>query len=517
MSKSETSSPQAPQNPEKSGIIDKILNFIENVGNKLPHPIILFFILAGLALVASAVVAAAGVEVEHPGTGETVEAFNLLSEEGIQRVFSEAVDNFTGFAPLGVVLVAMLGVGVADKSGLISSVLKSLILNAPTKLLTAAVVFVGILSNVASDAGYVVLVPLGAIIFAAKGRHPLVGLAAAFAGVSGGFSANIVLGTLDPMLAGITAEAAEFVEEGYSVAPSVNYFFMFISTFVVTIVGTLVTELVVAPRFGEYTGDYKEDLQELTGTEKKGLRSAIIALLIAVTVFLYWTVPSDAILRDADGELLTADAAFMGGMVPIIAILFLFPGIAYGLSAKSIKGSGDVAKYMSDSMSDMGGYIALAFAAGQFVAYFEWSNIGTILAVAGAEFLEVVGFTGLPLIVAFVVVAGLINLFVGSASAKWAIMAPVFVPMLMYLGYSPEFTQMAYRIGDSVTNIISPLMPYFAVIIAFAKKYDPKVGIGTLISTMLPYSVAFLIAWTLMLVVWFVLGLPIGPGGTVFY
>ncbi len=517
MSKQETPTQGAPQPPENVGVIERILSFIERVGNRLPHPVLLFFLLAALTIIASGIISAAGVAVEHPGTGETIEGVNLLSAEGLQRILSEAVDNFTGFAPLGVVLVAMLGVGVADKSGLISSVLRALVLGAPIRLLTAAVVFVGILSNVASDAGYVVLVPLGAIIFAAKGRHPLVGLAAAFAGVSGGFSANLLISTLDPLLAGITEEAAQFVETGYAVAPSVNWFFMIISTFVITATGTWVTEKIVAPRFGEYTGEYREELEELEPDQKRGLRSAGIAVLIAIILLLIMTVPETGILRDPDGELVSGEAPLMQGMVPIIMILFLVPGIVYGFTAKTAKSGNDIAKYMSESMADMGGYIALAFAAGQFVAYFEWSNIGTILAVAGADLLEAIGFTGLPLIIAFVIVAGFINLFVGSASAKWAIMAPVFVPMLMYLGYAPEFTQMAYRIGDSVTNIITPLMPYFAIIIAFAKKYDEKVGIGTLISTMLPYSIAFLIVWTIMLVIWFVAGLPIGPGGQVFY
>lgn len=496
---------------------DKILNGIERTGNKLPHPLIIFFMLAGLILLISWFVSLFDVAVQHPGTGETIEAVNLLSRSGIQRILGEAVTNFTDFAPLGVVLVAMLGVGVAEKSGLITAALKKFVLGAPDRYITAAVVFAGIMSNIASDAGYVVLVPLGAVIFAAKGRHPLVGLAAAFAGVSGGFSANLLISTLDPMLAGISQEAAQLIDSAYTVAPTVNYYFMIVSTFFVTILGTWVTEKIVAPRFGEYEGKHSEKLDTIKAEEKKGLKSALIWILVAIAVILIMTVPSNGILRNDQGELLAGSSPFIAGIVPLIAILFFIPGLAYGKKTGTISNSDDVAEYFEETMSDMGGYIALAFAAGQFVAYFSWSNLGTILAIKGADFLQSINFTGLPLILLFILVAGFINLFIGSASAKWAIMAPVFVPLLMQLGYAPEFAQMAYRIGDSTTNIITPLMPYFAIIISFAKRYDDEVGIGTLISTMLPYTVVFLVGWTVLLIIWYVLSLPIGPGGALFY
>ncbi|SHJ54701.1 aminobenzoyl-glutamate transport protein [Anaerobranca californiensis DSM 14826] len=493
-----------------------ILGWIERVGNKLPHPITLFFLLAFLTLILSWIVSSMGVSVVHPVTGETVQGVNLLSREGIQNIFSKAVPNFTGFAPLGTVLVAMLGVGVADRTGLIKALLKVMVLGAPDRLITAAVVFAGIMSNIASDAGYVVLVPLGAIIFSVKGRHPLVGLAAAFAGVSGGFSANLLLSTIDPLLAGLTAESARILDPNYTVPPTVNWYFMIASTFLVTIVATWVTERIIAPRLGEYKGEHIDNLENVTAEEKKGLLWALVALLLTIAFFAYLTVPENGILRNEQGQLIQGITPFVQSMVPIIALLFFIPGLAFGLAVGTIKSNGDVATYLSKSMAEMGGYIALAFAAGQFVAYFNWSNIGTILAVTGAEFLQTINLVGLPLIVMFILVTGFINLFLGSASAKWAIMAPVFVPLFMQLGYAPEFTQLAYRIGDSVTNIISPLMPYFAIIIAFAEKYDHNVGIGTLISTMLPYAIALLIAWTLMLVIWFLLLLPIGPGGSIF-
>lgn len=505
------------ENSKKKKLTDKFLDRIENTGNRLPHPIILFFIFSIIVLVLSWVVSIFDVAVTHPGTGETIEAVNLLSKYGIRRIFTDAVSNFTGFAPLGVVLVAMLGVGTAERSGLISSLLKKTVMSAPDRYITAAVVFAGIMSNIASDAGYVVLVPLGAVIFAAKGRHPLVGLAAAFAGVSGGFSANLLVSTLDPMLAGLSQEAAQLLDTGYTVPPTVNYYFMVASTFIVTIVGTWVTEKIVAPRFGEYEGDHSEELQEITAEENAGIKSALIWLTITLAVVLLLIVPQNGILRSDNGNIIMGSTPFVGGLVPLIAIFFFIPGLAYGKKTGTIKNSDDIAKFLNKTMSGLGGYIALAFAAGQFVAYFSWSKLGTILAISGADFLESINFTGLPLIILFIVVAGFINLFIGSASAKWAIMAPVFVPMLMQLGYAPEFAQMAYRIGDSTTNIITPLMPYFAIIIAFAKKYDEDIGIGTLVSTMIPYSIAFMIGWTILLIIWFMFKLPIGPGGTIFY
>lgn len=497
-------------------LVDRFLNRIEAVGNKLPHPIVLFFILTGIIILVSWFVSLFDIAIQHPATGETIRVVNLLSRNGIQRMFTEAIDNFIGFAPLGVVLVAMIGVGIASKSGLITAVLKKLILGAPDRFITSAVIFTGIMTNVASDVGYVVLIPIGAIIFAAKGRHPLVGLAAAFAGVSGGFSANLLITANDPMLAGITQEAAQILNSAYTVPPTVNYYFMIISTVLITVIGTWVTESIVAPRFGEYKGSYSEEMDEITAVEEKGMKSALIWVIIVIAILLFMTVPSDGLLRNDQGNLIMGGSPFISGIVPIITLLFLIPGLAYGIKTGSIKDSNDFAEFFSESMADMSGFIALAFIAGQFVSYFNWSNLGTILAVKGADFLQTINFTGLPLILLFILVTGLINLFIGSASAKWAIMAPIFVPMLMQLSYSPEFAQMAYRVGDSVTNIITPLMTYFAIIVAFAKKYDKDIGIGTLISTMLPYSISFLIGWSLLLVIWFIFNIPIGPGSSIF-
>ncbi len=499
---------------------NRILKAIERTGNALPHPAIIFVILSAVVLVVSFIVARIGTAVTffdaREGVESTITATNLLSREGLVYIFNSATSNFTGFAPLGTVLVAMLGVGVAEWSGLINTSLKKMLSNVNPRLLTAVVVFAGIMSNIASDAGYVVVIPLGAIVFAGAGRHPLAGLAAAFAGVSAGFSANLLIGTVDPLLAGITNEALLNSGIDYEVLPTANYYFMIVSTFVLVILGTFVTEKIVEPNLGEYTGSYMPDKEEITDLENKGLRNAGIALLIFVAIMLVLTVPSNALLRtlDDDGNM-TIKAFLSDGLIFMILLVFLIPGAAYGKTTGKIKNSDDFVESMTQAMKSMGGYLVLAFFASQFVAYFGKSNLGIILSVKGADFLEGAGITGLPLILGFIVVSAFLNLFIGSASAKWAIMAPVFVPMMMRLQLSPELTQAAYRIGDSTTNIITPLMSYFAMIVVFAKRYDEKSGLGTLISTMLPYSIVFLIGWSLMMIVWFYLGLPLGPGATI--
>lgn len=506
------------------GFVVRALDVIERVGNRLPDPLTLFVVFSALVLVISWLAASAGVSVQKP-SGETVEAINLLSSDGIRRILTEAVKNFTGFAPLGTVLVVMIGIGVAERSGLISAGLKQLVSLVPNWLLTATLVFAGVMASMAADAGYVVLTPLGAVLFAGIGRHPIAGLAAAFAGVSGGFSANLLITSLDPLLSGLTEAAAQLYDPTYTVQPTANYYFMIASVFLITIVGTLVTTFFVEPRLGKWTppesgegsegaSSSGEALGALTRQERLGLIAAIVSFVLVAGVVAAMVIPEGAILRDPKtGEI----KPFFESLVPLLTVAFFVPGLVYGLITKSITSDKVIAKMTGDTMATMGSYIVLAFAAAQFVAYFGWSNLGIILAVKGADTLKAIGFTGIPLLLGFVVVSSLINLFIGSASAKWSIMAPVFVPMLMIMGYSPETAQAAYRVGDSVTNIISPLLPYFPIIIAFAKKYDPKAGLGTLISSMLPYSVAFALCWAVMLIVWLTLGIPLGPDAPIYY
>lgn len=495
----------------KKSLVDRFLGSVERIGNLLPHPATLFAGFALLVILASWVASWFNLTVTHPGTGETISTVNLVSKEGLNMILSKMVTNFTSFAPLGTVLVSLLGIGIAEGSGLIGAILRKIVLAAPKRLLTFVIVFAGILSNTASEVGYVLLVPLAAVIFQAAGRHPIAGLAAAFAGVSGGYSANLLLGTIDPLLAGLSEEAARILDPTYLVNPAANYYFMFVSTFVIAILGTWVTEKIVVPRLGIYEGEEKAiGLETLNPLEKKGLRYALIASLLFTAFIVGGLIPYDGYLRGDEGAILRSP--FMSGIVAFIFLGAGLAGIAYGIGAKTFKNDEDVMKGMSKSMETLGSYIVLVFFAAQFVAYFNWTNLGLIFAVSGAEVLQSSGLGPIPLMLSFVVVSAIINLVMGSASAKWAIMAPIFIPMFMLLGYSPELVQVAYRVGDSVTNIISPMMSYFALIVAFMQRYDKKAGIGTIVSSMLPYSIVFFIGWSILLMIWIWLGLPIGPG-----
>lgn len=499
------------------GWVNTFLSVIERIGNALPHPATLFAGFAGFVILLSGFLSLFDLSVIHPGTGETVTVINLVSAEGLHSILTNMIVNFTAFAPLGTVLVSLLGIGIAEGSGLIGTSLRLIVLKSPPKLLTMVIVFSGVLSNAASEVGYVLLVPLSAIIFLAAGRHPLAGLAAAFAGVSGGYSANILLGTIDPLLAGLSQEAAQILVADYEVNPACNYYFMFVSTFLITFLGTWVTEKIVEPRLGAYEGsETPEVINSLTSLEKKGLLYALVTALFFTAFILGGLIPANGYLRNpVDGDILRSP--FMSGIVALLFLGAALVGIAYGIGAKTLKNDSDVMKGMAKSMETLGSYIVLVFFAAQFVAYFNWTNIGLIFAIQGAETLKTLNLGPIPLMVSFVLVSAVINLIMGSASAKWAIMAPVFIPMFMLLGYSPEFTQAAYRVGDSVTNIISPMMSYFALIVAFIQRYNKSAGIGTVISSMLPYTIVFFIGWVALLIIWIIFDLPLGFGAGLFY
>ncbi len=500
----------------QKNFFESFLKKIEILGNKLPNPTTLFALFSIGVVVLSWFISQLDFSVTFPNTDREIRPVNLLSKEGLHRILMSLTTNFTSFAPLGTVLVALLGIGVAEHSGLIGTFLRLLVIKAPKKLLTFIIVLAGVLSNTASEIGYVLLVPLAGMIFLAAGKHPVAGLAAAFAGVSGGYSANLLLGTIDPLLAGITQEAAHIIDKTYEVNAAANYYFLFVSTFFIAIAGTIVTEKVILPRLGEYKGKIKpEEIKPLTSDEKRGLVLALIVMLIFTIIILIGLIPENGYLRDLKtGSLLRSP--FLSGIVSFIFLGGILAGIAYGLGAKTIKSDGDVIKGMSKSMETLGSYIVLVFFAAQFVAFFNWTNLGQIIAIEGAMALKASGLGPIPLMIIFIFITASLNLLIGSASAKWAIMAPIFVPMFMLLGYSPELIQAAYRIGDSVTNIISPMMSYFALIIVFINKYDEKAGIGTLIATMLPYSISFLLIWTTLFILWITLGLPVGPGAKLF-
>jgi aminobenzoyl-glutamate transport protein len=502
----------------RKGLLSRFLTAVETIGNALPHPATLFAILAFGLILLSWLASKVGLTAVNPRDGVAVLPINLISRDGLHWILEHTIVNYTSFAPLGTVLVAMLGIGVAEKSGLMSTGLRLMVHAAPRRLLTFMIVFAGVMSNMASDVGYVLLVPMGAIIFLSVGRHPIAGLAAAFAGVSGGFSANLMLGTIDPLLAGISEEAARIIDPQYTVTPACNYYFMVVSTFLIAAVGTWVTEKLVEPRLGAYEGEVVAEDKELRGlsaAEKRGLWWAFLVSLLLLALVLIGLVPESGILRDSEtGSVLYSP--FMHGIVTFIFLGGLLAGLAYGIAAGTFKSDADVIKGMKESMESLGLYMVLVFFAAQFVAYFKYTNLGMIFAIKGAEVLKASGMGPIPLMLCFVLLAGIINLCVGSASAQWAFMAPVFVPMFMLLGFSPELVQGVFRIGDSATNLISPMMSFFALIVAFVQKYDSKAGIGTVIATMLPYSVAFLVGWMVLLVVWMLLGLPLGPGASLY-
>ena len=452
-----------------------------------------------------------------------IRAVSLVSGDGLRLIVENLVTNFTGFVPLGTVLVALLGVGVAEHSGLLTAAIRLLVQKAPPRFMTLAVVFGGVISNTASEMGYVVLIPLAAVIFHALGRHPLAGMAAAFAGVSGGYSANLLIGTVDPLLAGITQEAAQLIDPGYEVHAAVNYYFMVASTFLIAGVGTWVTHRFVEPQLGTYDpGAASETLppprmDPLTPAEVRGLRWAAGAALAVAALVALAVVPEGGALRNPEtGDVLRSP--FLRGIVALIFVAFLVPGVVYGYVTGSMKSDRDVVDGMAQSMSTLGLYIVLVFFAAQFVAFFGWTNLGAILAVTGATGLEAAGLTGPLVFVPFIFMCCVVNLMLGSASAQWAVTAPIFVPMLMLVGFSPEVIQAAYRIGDSTTNIITPMMSYFGLILAFIVKYDRRAGVGTVVAMMLPYTIFFLIGWIALFYLWvFGLGLPVGPEAPTYY
>jgi aminobenzoyl-glutamate transport protein len=498
--------------------LQRFLNGVERTGNALPHPATLFALLAALVVVLSWIFHHLGVQVANPSSGKIVTVVNLLSAEGIQRMILELPRNFLAYPPLGISLTCMLGIGIAEYTGLMGALLRLFVLNSPAKLVTPMVVFAGVMSNAGSEVGYVLLTPLAAALYHTLGRHPFLGLAAAFAGVSGGYSANLIVGSVDVLLAGLSEAAAHIVDPTYTVDAFANWYFMFVSTALITVVGTWVTEKIVAPRLGDYRGDTKRaELTPLNARERRGLWAAAGTVALITAVVLWGTLAQGGFLIDPKNPSFL-ESYFIRGLIFFIFVYGLVPGIAYGAAAGTLKNDHELMGGMTATMKSMASFIVLAFFAAQFISYFNWTNLGIITAVSGAEFIQHLGLENmpLPLMLALVLFAAAVNLLISSASAKWALLAPVFVPMFMLLGYSPEMVQGAFRVGDSCTNIITPLLSYFPLILTFAQKYDAKAGIGTLIATMLPYSVCFLIGWTILLMIWIALGLPMGPGAPLF-
>lgn len=508
-------------NFNQQSLLNRILYKLEVIGNKLPDPVTLFVIITAIIIICSAIMASLNVSVINPANGKEIKAISMLTPESLQRILSNIVKNFQTFPPLGMVLVTMLGVGVAEKTGLMETAMKRSIAKISPKLVTLLIIFLGINSNMAADAGFIVLPPLAASIYMNLGRNPLAGMFTAYASVAGAFHANIIVNMTDVLETSFTIPAAQIVFAEYAASPAMNYYFILISSVILMFVAYFVSVKIIEPRLGKYeipaelkvdAGDFKDNPKE-----SKGLKYAGISLLLYVALIVYLCIGDNALLRDpATQSLLSPKAPLMSGLVAIVLFAFLIPGIVFGIVTGSIKNDRSVVKMMNATMAGMGGYVVLAFMAAQFLAFFNWSNMGIIIAVKGAEFLKNAGFVDIGLILGFIVLSSFVNMFIGSASAKWAIMAPVFVPMFLLVGYDPAITQMAYRIGDSITNPISPLFPYFPIIIAFAERYMPKCGIGTIISNMLPFTISFGIFWTILLIIFMVFNLPLGPDGGIY-
>ncbi|HRK02655.1 MAG TPA: AbgT family transporter [Oligoflexia bacterium] len=513
--------------------IKVFLEWVERTGNKLPDPVFLFIYLTVALVLVSVVCALLGLSAIHPtqkspdGGAFVIRAASLLSPANIQKFWVDMPATFTHFHPLGYVLVVMLGAGVAERSGLFATAMRFAVSKAPVALLTPLVALIAMISSHAADAGYVVLIPLAGILFAAAGRHPLAGIGAAFAGVSGGFSANITPGQLDALLLGITETAvvASKLDPKWTVNLAGNWWFIIGMTLVFLPTIWFVTDRIIEPRLGKWTPSdsspvANSEKKNISTAERRGLGRAGWALLGVIGLWVFMVVGPGAPLLGKgapDAAWYVKAAPLFKSLVSAFFLLFLASGWAYGAAAGTIKNHRDLVKMMADSMKDMGYYLVLAFVAAHFVAMFGWSNLGLIFAIHGANGIESTGLPMPALLVLILLFSSALNILIGSASAKWALMAPVLVPMLMLLGVSPEATTAVYRVGDGATNIITPLMVYFPLVLVFAQKWRPDFGLGSLTALMLPYSVAILLVGTLLVLLWVLVGAELGPNAPLHY
>ncbi len=515
-----------PIRPKKTGL-EKILDKVEIIGNKVPHPAVIFVWLILTVIVlshifhllgASATYESINAETHQPEQVTSV-ARSLLTTEGIRFMYDGVVRNFMSFNAVGVIIVAMLGVGVAETSGLIKALIRKLVQVAPPAALTYILVFVGIVSSIAADAGYLVLIPLAAAAFLSVKRNPLVGLAASFAAVSAVFSVNILIKPLDGILTGITNDAIHLMNPSLSVSLTANFWFSVASVLMLTVVCGLITDRVVEPRLGPYTppkeaeeeaGASAPDSEIAASDDSRGLLYATLATIAVLVVFALLSFPSGAALRNPETGALVGDSPFMNGLIVFIAVAFLVAGAAYGFGARTMKGGADVIKAMEKAVIGLGGLLFLLFFISQFIALFTYTNMATIAAVKMGDVLESAGLGPIPLLIGFVLVVTVLNLIITGIIPKWAIFAPVFVPLMMRLGVHPGAVLAAYRVGDSPTNAITPMMAYFPLIVGFAAKYQKGAGVGTVVAMMLPYVVVIQVVWIILLIVWQVAGIPWG-------
>ncbi len=509
------------ENTPRPGMLQRSLAAVERIGNRLPDPAVLFIALLVIVWVVSWLLSYIDFGLTDPRSGEPLQVVNQLSGQGFTAFLSAMVKNFAQFHPIGVVLVAMMGIGVAEHTGFINSALRAMLNLTARWLLTPMIILVGIVSHTAADAGYVLVIPLGGVIFYAAGRHPLAGIAAAFAGVSGGFSANFIPSAIDPLIQGISQAGAQILDASVVLNPLNNYFFTAASSLLIIALGWLVTDKLVEPRLAATKLD--DDLHDLptmdplTDNERSALRWALWSMLAGFAVLVVTALPGESAWRGAQGTLTEFGAPLMNSIVPLIFLLFLLPGVVYGIRAGTVSSSRDIIEGMTKAMNSMAYYLVIMFFIAQFIYAFGQSNLGVLMALKGAAALKAMGLPVALTITGIVVLTGLLNLFVGSASAKWALLAPIFVPMLMELGVSPDLTQAAYRVGDSTTNIITPLMPYFPLVVVYCQRYVASTGIGTVTAMMLPYTVTFIVLWTVFLLVYWSLGIPLGLQSSYLY
>lgn len=509
------------QSEEPRNATERYLAAIENLGNRLPDPALLFLYAMLIVWALSWVLADYAFSVPSLDGERSLTIDNQLAGTSLATFLANMVNNFTGFAPLGLVLVAMLGVGVAERTGFIGAGLRSLLAVTPSKLLTPMLLLIAIVSHTAADAGYVLVIPLGGIMFYAAGRHPLAGIACAFAGVSGGFSANFIPSGIDPLLQGFTQQAAQIIDPTREVNPLSNWMFTSVSSLFVIAVGWYVTDKIVEPRLrgAALTGEdvTSEGMEPLSKVERKALFAALTAMGIGILLLAVAAYPADSPLRSTDGELTAFSAPIMQSIVPLIFLLFIVPGIIYGYIAGTVRDHRDVIDGMTHSMSTMAYYLVMIFFCAQFTYAFRESNLGALLAVEGAQALKHLALPGGVTLIGIILLTALVNLLVGSASGKWALLAPILVPILMQVGLSPELTQAAYRVGDSSTNIITPLMPYFPLVVAYCQRWVKDSGVGTVTAMMLPFSLLLLAGWSLLLLAFWGLGIPLGLAASYVY
>ncbi|QTL35179.1 AbgT family transporter [Pseudoalteromonas viridis] len=512
---------QAKNANNDASFVMRFLNNIERVGNKLPDPAMIFLGAMLLIWLLSWMLSGVSFDAIDPRTGEAIVVHNLLSGDSLAGFLASMVKTFTGFAPLGVVLVAMLGVGVAEHSGYINAGLKLMLKRTPQALLTPSIILIAIVSHTATDAGYVLVIPLAGVIFYAMGRHPLAGIAAAFAGVSGGFSANFIPSGIDPLLQSFTQSAAQIIDPEISVNPLNNWFFTSASSVFIILLGWYITDKIIEPRLASTKVDGDTDdlpeFNEVTSKERSAFYAASAVMLAGIGLLVYAAIGEDSALRSESGALTDFSAPLMQSIVPLIFLLFWIPGAVFGFMVGTFKSSKDMIDAMSKSMNSMSYYIVMAFFCALFIAAFSKSNLGALLAIEGAEVLKAMALPSSVTVIGIIFLTAFVNLFVGSSSAKWALLGPIFVPMLMQLGISPDLSQAAYRVGDSSSNIITPLMPYFPLVVVYCQKYVKDTGIGTLLALMLPYSIAFLIGWSLFLLAYWGLSIPLGLQSSYIY